>query len=200
MLIHLSGRKKTAQMKTIKSSLLLLLLLSNVLFAADVEHKWQDIISGNNLIIMRHAIAPGTGDPRNFELGNCETQRNLSSTGRQQAKSIGERFKQAGIRNAQVYSSQWCRCVDTAVEMEIGTVKELPFLNSFFEQRELEAEQMRDLRAWLQTLNADEATILVTHQVVITSLTGVYPASGEAVVIKLNDDGEVEVVNTIPPD
>jgi len=117
-------------MKTIKSSLLLLLLLSNVLFAADVEHKWQDIISGNNLIIMRHAIAPGTGDPRNFELGNCETQRNLSSTGRQQAKSIGERFKQAGIRNAQVYSSQWCRCVDTAVEMEIGTVKELPFLNS----------------------------------------------------------------------
>lgn len=187
-------------MKTIKSSLLLLLLLSNVLFAADVEHKWQDIISGNNLIIMRHAIAPGTGDPRNFELGNCETQRNLSSTGRQQAKSIGERFKQAGIRNAQVYSSQWCRCVDTAVEMEIGTVKELPFLNSFFEQRELEAEQMRDLRAWLQTLNADEATILVTHQVVITSLTGVYPASGEAVVIKLNDDGEVEVVNTIPPD
>ncbi len=186
-------------MKTARNAVVLLVLLCDVLFAADTDSMWQDVIDGKSLIIMRHAIAPGTGDPGNFELGDCATQRNLSTEGKQQAGAIGEKFKQAGISEAQVYTSQWCRCIDTAVEMNIGNIREQPLLNSFFGRRELEEEQMQNLRAWLQTLDSDGATILVTHQVVITSLAGVYPASGEAVVFRLDNQGAVEVISSIDP-
>lgn len=175
----------------------LTLLFCSQLFAANPTTIWEGVNSGKNIVIMRHALAPGNGDPNNFELRNCSTQRNLSERGRQQARAIGEKFHKAGILNAQVYSSQWCRCLDTAAEMNIGTPKEQPFLNSFYGRRELESEQMKNLRAWIKSLDADKATVLVTHQVVITSLTGVFPESGEAVIFRLTDDDEVEVVDTI---
>lgn len=86
--------------------------------------------------IMRHALAPGTGDPRNFDLTDCSTQRNLSEAGREQAKAVGELLRKSGIEKAGVYSSQWCRCLDTATLLGLGPVTELPALNSFFQQPE----------------------------------------------------------------
>ena len=90
---------------------------------------------------MRHATAPGTGDPAEFQLDDCATQRNLSAVGREQARATGARLRAAGITSAEVYSSQWCRCLETARLLGLGEVLELPALNSFFGERARAAEQ-----------------------------------------------------------
>lgn len=179
-----------------RSLLAFTLMLSANVLATGPAISWEDVHNGD-LVIMRHALAPGTGDPGSFSLRDCTTQRNLSDTGREQAQGIGEKIKQAGIENTKVYSSQWCRCLDTATELNVGTTTEQPFLNSFFGRRELEAPQMTSLRNWIPSLNTDTVTILVTHQVVVTSLTGVYPASGDAVVFNLNENDEIKIKGII---
>ncbi len=85
--------------------------------------------------IMRHASAPGFGDPEGFTLGNCKTQRNLSETGREEARALGEAIRSQGIQLTAIFSSQWCRCLDTARELKLGKVQALPALNSFFQGR-----------------------------------------------------------------
>ena len=139
--------------------------------------------------LLRHATAPGTGDPPEFELGRCETQRNLSDAGRDQARRIGYRLQDARIE-ARVYSSQWCRTLETAELLGIGPVMPLPALNSFFADR---GEERAQTRAVLDVLRQwrGSTIILVTHQVNITALTGVYPQSGEMITARLGPDGLV---------
>jgi broad specificity phosphatase PhoE len=149
------------------------------------------------LILMRHALAPGMGDPAEFELGDCSTQRNLSAEGRQQARNAGILLKRQGIEAAVVYSSAWCRCVDTAELLDLGEVKVFPALNSFFRARENEEKQMRELRAWLEEWDGRTPVVMVTHQVVMTSLTGEFPASGEMWVLERKDGGGVEIVERV---
>ncbi len=178
----------------------LILALSNLSWATE-SPLLQHVTDGKSIIIMRHALAPGTGDPESFELRQCSTQRNLSEKGRQQARQIGANFKKLGIQDAKIYSSQWCRCLDTATEMDLGKLQELPLLNSFYENREVGPAQMKNLKDWLTNLTGerDEAQpiILVTHQVVISALTGVYPASGDAIIFQLTDDSDIEVLGTV---
>ncbi|RFC66538.1 histidine phosphatase family protein [Fulvimarina endophytica] len=142
---------------------------------------------------MRHAIAPGTGDPDEFTLGDCSTQRNLSETGREQAAAIGRKLEEAGVKVDVVYSSEWCRARQTAELLGLAPVESASFLNSFFEDRTEAARQNRAFRNKLEEL-AEEGrkALFVTHQVNITELTGVYPASGEIVLITLDENGEVE--------
>lgn len=154
---------------------------------------------GTHFFIMRHALAPGTGDPANFELGDCATQRNLSETGRRQAAAIGKRFKHSELDSAEVFSSQWCRCLETGERLELGEVQELPTLNSFFQRPNLKESQMRDLRKWLAKKDMQTPVILITHQVVITALTGVFPASGEVFLIKKEADGDFSIVDRFQP-
>lgn len=149
---------------------------------------------------MRHAIAPGTGDPPEFMLGDCNTQRNLSSEGREQAMRIGARFRENGIHTARVFSSQWCRCLETARLLELGTVDDLPIINSFFQQYENREPQTEALREWIAVQDLDEPLVLVTHQVNITALTGIFPNSGEMVIIRRSSGAEIEVVGTIKTD
>ena len=92
---------------------------------------WETLKTGNSVALMRHATAPGTGDPPGFQVDDCSTQRNLDQEGREQARGIGERFRERGISKVKVYSSQWCRCLETARLLELGEVTELPDLNSF---------------------------------------------------------------------
>lgn len=145
---------------------------------ADVA-PWAEARAGRAIVLLRHAIAPGTGDPPGFRIGDCGTQRNLSDEGRAQARRIGDLFRRNGIRAAQVHSSQWCRCLDTAEGLGLGAVREQPLLNSFFGNRAEGAAQTEALRAWLSGLPADGPIVLVTHQVNITGLTSIVPASGE---------------------
>ncbi|RVU81776.1 histidine phosphatase family protein [Leucothrix sargassi] len=164
---------------------------------ADDKSALAKLKSGNHFAIMRHALAPGTGDPSNFDLNNCSTQRNLSQGGIDQAKNIGQRFRDSGITSANVYTSQWCRCVDTAVHLKLGNHIELPIINSFFQNFNTESAQTTQLRTWLAKQDLTKPTILVTHQVNITSLTGVYPSSGEVIIIKRAPDGTLTVSDRV---
>jgi phosphohistidine phosphatase SixA len=167
---------------------------------ADELVIWNALQSGNHFALLRHAIAPGVGDPPHFTLGKCSTQRSLSDEGRNQAVRIGERFRANGIARARVFSSQWCRCLETAKLLALGPVQELPALNSFFQQYEREKSQTQMLKEWLAKQDLREPLVLVTHQVNITALTNVYPASGEMVVVRQSNPGEFLVVGRLQMD
>ncbi len=150
----------------------------------------QLLAQPGHVLIMRHANAPGVGDPPGMVLDDCATQRNLDERGRAQAKNLGGRLRAAGLAEVRVFSSQWFRCRETARLLGVGRVEDLPALNSFFEQQERREAQIRALREFLAQLPRDgRPVVLVTHQVNITALTGYYPASGEGLVLRLGADG-----------
>jgi len=161
------------------------------------EELYAAIREGRAIAMMRHAIAPGGGDPSNFELGDCSTQRNLSQEGRDQAQRIGEAFRENGITRVQVLTSQWCRCVDTATLLNLGNVTDFPALNSFFQNRSQGPEQTEELREFLKQRQSTDPLILVTHQVNVTAMTDVFPASGEVVVFTIDEAGDVSVLGSL---
>ena len=154
------------------------------------ERLWDALRSENHFAMIRHALAPGTGDPSNFTLGRRETQRNLSREGRNQAKRIGDLFRAHGMDKARVFSSEWYRCQDTAELLDLGPVNLLSALNSFFQDYGEKDPRTESLRRWLSQQETDGPLVLVTHQVNITALLGVYASSGEIVVVKKNAQGE----------
>ena len=140
--------------------------------------------------LMRHAQAPGTGDPPGFKLGDCATQRNLDDTGRGQARRLGERLRAAGLAGlAVVYASPWCRTTETATLLGLGPVTPLPALASFFGGRGEEARQTAALRAALDAGRDGPPRILVTHQVNVTALTGIFPEDAELIVLRPEPSG-----------
>jgi broad specificity phosphatase PhoE len=165
--------------------------------AEETRALWKALESKGHVALLRHAIAPGTGDPSAFKIGDCSTQRNLSDTGREQAARIGARFVANSIKAARIFSSQWCRCMETASLLGLGPVQELPALNSFFETPERREAQTQELKDWLANEDLDEPLVLVTHQVNITALTDVYPSSGELVVVRRSESGELSVLGTL---
>lgn len=164
---------------------------------ADEAALWTALRSGEHLVLMRHALAPGTGDPSSFVIDDCGTQRNLSDEGRNQARRIGARFRDNGIATARVFSSQWCRCLETAELLDLGPVEPLPALNSFFRNRERAEPQTRAVEDWIAGQDLAEPVVLVTHQVNVTALTGVFPASGEMLVLRRSGGGEMSLVGSI---
>jgi broad specificity phosphatase PhoE len=154
-------------------------------------------VKADHLVVLRHAQAPGTGDPPNFRLGDCSTQRNLSPEGREQAARIGARLRAAGLASTAVHSSQWCRCLETARNLAVGPVVELPALNSFFEASDRERRQTEALRAWIASADLSRPVVLVTHQVNITALTGIVPAEGEILILR-REPGKLSVVARFP--
>lgn len=165
--------------------------------AADNAKLWQALRNNQAFAIMRHAIAPGTGDPNNFTIDDCRTQRNLSEAGRTQARQIGELFRRNGLSSAAVYSSQWCRSNETARLLGLGTVKPLPALNSFFEEMQKRGTRTTSLRRWLATQKSDRPLIMVSHQVNISALTSRFTKSGETIVARLQPSGKIEVLGSV---
>ncbi|MDZ7752367.1 MAG: histidine phosphatase family protein [Gammaproteobacteria bacterium] len=145
-------------------------------------------------LLLRHALAPGVGDPPGFELDDCSTQRNLSDAGRAQARALGERLRALGVSSARVYSSRWCRCLETARLLDLGPVQALPALDSFFQQRSIAPSRTRAAREFLHALPPGPPVILVTHQVNISALTGRFTDSGAGVLVRPSAAGEVEVL------
>lgn len=153
--------------------------------ADQTDALWAALQGGGHIALMRHALAPGTGDPSNFQLDDCATQRNLSAEGRDQARRIGAAFRQRQISVDQVLSSRWCRCLETARLLNLGTVKPYPVLDSFFGNRDQGPQQTRVLKGFVSKKRDSLSTIvMVSHQVNITGLTGIFPRSGEIVVIR----------------
>lgn len=163
------------------------------------ESLWTALRTGNAVALIRHALAPGTGDPAGFKLEDCTTQRNLSEEGRRQARQIGAAFRSNGISNAQVLSSRWCRCLETARLLDLGPVEPFPPLDSFFADPGRSPAQTAALREFLSRPYEGPPRVLVTHQVNITSLTDVVPRSGEMVVVQPATDGSVRVIGRLEP-
>lgn len=166
---------------------------------ADEGQLLAALREGRAVALMRHAVAPGTGDPAGLRLGDCATQRNLSAEGRAQARATGARLRAGGVTSARVYSSQWCRCLETARLLGLGEVTELPALNSFFRDRARGPQQTAELRTFLRDRPQGPPVILVTHQVNITAFTDGFVRSGEIVLVALPLGQEPEVLGRIAP-
>lgn len=156
------------------------------------------LLQDGRLVLVRHAHAPGGGDPPGFQLGDCSTQRNLDDTGRAQARRLGERVRASGLRIGAVWTSQWCRTRDTAELAFPGLAQEQPAFNSFFGAPERGAAQTRQASALLRAWRGLGLLVVVTHQVNISALTGVVPASGEGVVLSVAGD-RLRVEGRLPP-
>jgi phosphohistidine phosphatase SixA len=152
--------------------------------------------SGGHALLLRHAqTVPGIGDPPNFKLNDCSTQRNLSEEGRAQSRRIADALKAKRVTFDKTLTSQWCRCRDTA-RLLASKVEDFAALNSFFENREGEPKQTAQVRARLKTLPVRESWLLVTHQVNISALTGISPAMGEGVVVRVRG-GALKPIGTL---
>lgn len=150
-----------------------------------------------HVLMIRHALAPGTGDPSHFVVDDCATQRNLSEAGRAQARQLGQRLKNAGVDSARVYSSRWCRCLDTARELDLGPVIPLPVLDSLFGRTRVQVgTRTGELRGFLGALEPGPPVILVTHQANIRALADRPTASGEAVLLRVNGPDDIRVLHT----
>lgn len=135
-----------------------------------------------SVLFIRHALAPGTGDPSHFRIDDCKTQRNLSQEGRAQAREIGDDLRKSNIKIAALLSSQWCRCLETAKEMALGPVTPEPGLNSFYQDIVPKEATLAKLREKLAEIDSNNGiTIMVTHYVTIAQITGIGVASGQMV-------------------
>lgn len=156
------------------------------------------LTSGGHILLIRHALAPGNGDPPNFKLGDCTTQRNLDDSGRIQARSIGQWLRAKGVTSAQLYSSQWCRCIETAELMDLGPVQELTALNSFYERTRDREPNLKALNEFIsQQPVKGELIIMVTHFVTITAIAGAGVSSGEGVLLALHANAPYTVVGRL---
>lgn len=157
---------------------------------SELASKLQD---GTHVLLMRHADAPGYGDPKNYQINQCSTQRNLGDLGRKQAKAIGDWLSSQGIQQAKVYSSPWCRCVDTATLLNKGPVKKEGALGSFFDdmsQAKRQTDELVKLIAVEQKQHPSAPIIMVTHHVNIQSYVGMIVNSGDMVLVKVDPAGK----------
>ncbi len=170
----------------------LLLVFSNNLNASS---SWSPALEGDKIILIRHALAPGSGDPPGFKIKDCKTQRNLDERGINQAKEIGKLFRDNQIPIDKVLSSQWCRCKDTAFHA-FEEFKEFSALNSTFSARfsQNESKQAKKLKRYVKKWDGKgKNLILVTHYVIIRAMTGRAPNSGEIVIT----DKDFKILSTI---
>ena len=150
------------------------------------------------VLLIRHALAPGFGDPQYFDLNDCSTQRNLDGEGREQAFRIGEKIKAARIKFSKIFSSQWCRCLETAKNMNLGEITVEPGLNSFFQGIVPKDKTLDRLRKRLESVEEkQELVLMITHQVTITAVTGITVSSGGAVAFntKSGESREVRILD-----
>ena len=148
---------------------------------------------GGNVLFLRHALAPGFGDPARFDVDDCTTQRNLNDEGREQAHAIGTYMRRHNITPDIILSSQWCRCQDTASEMDIGPFSTHNGLNSFFDGHVDRDQTLTALREHMARIAPDRLELMVTHQVVISAITGIAPRSGGMVVYNSHSGEAVSV-------
>lgn len=168
--------------------------------AADTEALWALLARGDHVALLRHARAPGMGDPYEFRLGDCATQRNLDASGREQARRIGAAFRAHGVARARVLSSEWCRCFETAELLGLGPVEPFPALNSYLDDPDRGPAQAKRVLGRLARHDGALPLVLVTHQINIGGLTGgTLTTSGDLLVARLTAGGRLEVVGTIPP-
>ena len=174
-------------MKILKLFLLIFISISYPV-KADLDNKLEkQLKKGGNLIFIRHAYAPGGGDPENFIISDCSTQRNLNEDGKNQSKRIGQFFTENDILIDKVLSSEWCRCKDTA-QIAFTNFETKNFLNSFFSAQfaSNKNQQIKDLKKYIKNWQSDKNLVLVTHYVLISEILNYTSSSGEIVISDKN--------------
>jgi len=170
-------------MKIVNFVLIIFITLGSSIKAEINKNIIKELRNGNKLIFIRHAYAPGIGDPENFDITDCTTQRNLNEIGQRQAKKIGDFFIKNELPFYKVYSSEWCRCKDTAtIAFKKFEIK--GFLNSFFSKKfsKNKNEQINNLREFVKSSKSSKNIIFVTHYVVISEVLSYAPDAGEIIV------------------
>ncbi len=183
-------------MKFLRFFLIIFISLTTTV-KADLNKKLiNQLEEGGKLIFIRHAYAPGSGDPDNFNLNDCSTQRNLSKEGQRQAKYIGEFFRNNKVKIDKVLSSEWCRCKETA-KIAFKNFSTNSFLNSFYSSKfaKNKDKQVKELKEYIEKFKSDKNLVLVTHYVLISEILNYGPSSGEIVVSNknLNIIGSLEI-------
>ena len=174
-------------MKLIKIIIFLSIPFNTVIIANSNDNLQNILSEGGKLIFIRHAYAPGVGDPDNFDILNCTTQRNLNKEGIKQAKTIGKFFLKNHTESSIILSSEWCRCKQTA-QYAFENYETKNFLNSFYSKKfaNNKSNQIYDLKYYIQNWNGKSNLIFVTHYVVILEILNLSVASGEIVVTDKN--------------
>jgi phosphohistidine phosphatase SixA len=197
------GIKK--MIKPLRSALALILLLSLSIqpsYASEllIWDKLSASSAKGYVLLLRHSLAPGVGDPENFKLGDCSTQRNLSQEGRDDAAEIGAWIKRQKVKIYRVESSRWCRARQTAKLLDIGKVKLNKNLDSLFRESDLEShpKTLKTKQQILNHRNKSGLLVLVGHYVNIAALVGVGVDSGEGVIVKANKNGVIKVLGATP--
>ena len=174
--------------------LLLIGLLNFGNYAFSSEETIKALKKGGKIIFIRHAIAPGNGDPDNINLKDCNTQRNLSKEGIKQSEKIGKFFRDNKIKIDKILSSEWCRCKDTA-KFAFNNYKILSALNSFYDEKfaHNEDKQIHELKSYIEDWKSNKNLVLVTHYVVISAMLNRGVSSGEIVV----SDKRLNIIGSI---
>ncbi len=181
-------------------ALILTLLCAAPSVHADEAVAWQALSGGGHVALMRHAKAPGgTGDPPGFRLDDCATQRNLRAAGRAYAAPIGARLKAENIAFERILSSPWCRCIDTAELLDLGPTTIEPAFSNIVVLAQQRNEIIEAGRALIGAWQGEGTLLVVTHGANISALTGISPASGEMIVVRIGADGAITPVGRIPP-
>ena len=181
-------------MRYIKLLILLFTIINYPQKLLTSENLINQLKEGGKIVLIRHAYAPGNGDPKHFTIKDCSTQRNLDNRGIKQAKAIGTFFKKNNIPINIILSSEWCRCKDTAF-YAFQNFETNPFLNSFYDSRfrKNKKKQMMNLKNYINKWNKKKNLILITHYVVIQELLNISVNSGEIII----SDSEFNVISRI---
>lgn len=172
-------------------------LMTGLGIARASEEGWALAAKPGHVVLMRHANAPGFGDPDGYRIEDCATQRNLDGKGRDQSRRVRAAAEARGLRFDVVLSSAWCRCLETARLVTGGEPMKFSGLNSFFDEPGRQARQVAEVKARVKSLPDGARVLMVTHQVVITALTGRSTASGEMIVARRRLDGSLTPVASI---
>tara|TARA_B100001063_G_scaffold105750_1_gene98692 strand:+ start:28 stop:585 length:558 start_codon:yes stop_codon:yes gene_type:complete len=174
-------------MKLIKFFIIIFISLPSTIKADSNINLINKLKEGGKLIFIRHAIAPGSGDPENFDINACNTQRNLDNNGKTQAKEIGDYLSRNKILIDKIISSEWCRCKETAL-LAFNKFETKSFLNSFYSSKFIKNkdQQMKELKMYVKNWKSKKNLVLVTHYVVISEILDYNPSSGEIVISDTN--------------
>ena len=184
-------------MRLLNIILIIFLGLTNEINADSEDQILVNLQKGGNLIFIRHAYAPGSGDPKNFNLDDCSTQRNLNNIGKDQSKIIGNLFSKYNINIKNVYSSEWCRCKETA-SIAFNKFETKKFLNSFYSARfeKNKKKQVKEFNNFIKNWDKKENLIFVTHYVFISEILNYAPTSGEIIFT----DKDLNILDTLEVD
>ena len=181
-------------MKIFKTIFITFIFLTCSVKASLNQNLFKSLEEGGKLIFIRHAYAPGSGDPKNFNLYDCSTQRNLNNSGREQSKKIGILFSKNNIKIKNIFSSEWCRCKETA-DIAFKKFETKKFLNSFYSAKfaKNKEKQIKEFENFINNWDKKENLIFVTHYVFISEILNYAPSSGEIIIA----DKNLKIVDTI---